>query len=109
REDVFTVARDQHALDSDAEPDPGCGSSTHLLDETVVATAAANSVLRTVERVALEFERGSRVVVESAHEAVLDLEIDTERVQPLLHGLEIGRGLVGEVVAYLGRGVDHVL
>ena len=91
------------------KPIPGVGRPAHLLDETVVATAAADRVLRGVEHVALELERRTRVVVEAAHQPRRDLEVDPEHAQPGLHRLEVGRGGVGEVVADLRRGVDHVL
>ena len=67
------------------KPMPGVGLAAHLLDEPVVATAAADRVLRGVERVALELERRARVVVEAAHEPGRDLEVDAERAQPGLH------------------------
>ena len=76
---------DQHPLDADAEADARRGLAAHLLDETVVATAAADRVLRGVERVALELERRAGVVVEAAHETRRDLEVDAERVQARLH------------------------
>ncbi len=75
-------------------PIPAVGVTAHLLDETVVTAAAADRVLRGVERVALELERRARVVVEPAHQPRLDLERDAEPLQALLHGLEVGGRLL---------------
>ena len=51
---------------------PGVGARAELLDEAVVAPAAADAALR-AERVARELEDRARVVVQPAHERVVDL------------------------------------
>ena len=81
----------QHALDPDAEPDARRRRAAHVLGEAVVPAAAADRVLRRVQRVARELERRARVVVEPAHEPGRDLEVDAERLQPFLHLLELRR------------------
>ena len=55
-----------------AQPMPGVGRAAELLDEAVVAPAAADAALR-AERVGGELEDGARVVVEAAHERRVDL------------------------------------
>ena len=73
-EHALGVAREQDPLDARAEADAGRGRPTELLGKAVVATAAADRVLRRVERVARELERGARVVVEPADEQRVDDE-----------------------------------
>ena len=90
RLDAFGGARDQHPFDADPEPDARRGLAAHLLDQLVVATAAADAVLRGVERLAAELERGARVVVEPAHEPRVDLVRDPEAVEAVLDRLEVG-------------------
>ena len=77
---------------------PGVGGPPSAFDETVVATAAAERVLRRVERAALELERGAAVVVEAADELAVDRERDVEGAQAGLHGVEVrGRVVAVEV------------
>ena len=73
------------------KPMPGVGGPPSCLDEAVVAAAAADGVLRRVERVGRELERGAAVVVEPAHERGVDVERDAERVQAVLHRGEVRR------------------
>ena len=55
--------------------------ATEGFDEAVVATAAAEGVLRGVEGAALELEDGAAVVVEPAHQFRLDGKRDVEGPQ----------------------------
>ena len=71
-EHALVVARQQGAVDADGEPDARRRRPAERLDEAVVPAAAAERVLRRVERAAGELERGAQVVVEAAHEAGLD-------------------------------------
>src|SRR5207244_4150937 len=82
------------------------GRTAHLLGQLVVAAPAPNRVLRRVEGLAHELERGGRVVVEAAYEPRVDLELDAQRTQALLHALEMRSRLVAEVVAQLGGALD---
>ena len=94
-EHALVVARQQRAVDAEREPDARRRRAAEVLDETVVATAAAERVLRRVERAALELERRAAVVVEAAHEPRVDRERDAERVSPRLHAGEVRGGGVG--------------
>ena len=108
RQHAFGVAREQQPLDPGAESDRRRRRATHLLGEPVVATAAADRVLRGVERVARELEHGAGVVVEAAHEPGRDLERDAERLQPFLHAREVRGRRVAQVLAELRRALEHV-
>ena len=61
-----------------AQPIPGVGGPPELLDQPVVAAAAAHAALR-AERVGGELEDGPRVVVETPHERRVDLVGDAAR------------------------------
>ncbi len=99
----------QHAFDADPEPDAGRGLAAHLLDQTVVATAAADPVLRGVERLTRELERGARVVVEPAHQPRVDLVRDPEPVESVLHRLEVRARVLAQAFGDLRRVLDDVL
>jgi hypothetical protein len=92
-EHAFVVARQQRAVEAEREADASGGRATERLDEAVVATAAAERVLRRVQGAALELERGVAVVVETAHELGIDGERDAERREPGLDGSEVCRRL----------------
>ena len=82
---------------------PARGRAAHLLDEAVVAPAAADRVLGRVERLAGELEGGASVVVEAAHQAGREDEGDAERRQAALDRLEVRGGGVGQVVGHHRR------
>ena len=67
-EHALVVAGQQRAVEAEGEADAGRRRAAERLDQAVVATAAAEGVLRRVERAALELERGVAVVVEPAHQ-----------------------------------------
>ena len=69
REHALVVAGEQGAVEAEREPDAVRRRAAQRLDQTVVATAAAERVLRRVERAALVLERGATVVVEAARPA----------------------------------------
>ena len=86
-EHALVAARQQRAVDAEREADARRGRAAEILDEAVVAAAAAERVLGRVERAALELERRAAVVVEPAHEPHVDRERDAEVVQPRLHAV----------------------
>ena len=102
------VGDDQQPLDPDPEADPGRGRTAHILGELVVAPAAADRVLGGVERVAHELERGARVVVEPAHQARIELVLDSERVEAALYRLEVHPRLVAQMLGELRCPLDDV-
>ena len=55
-----------------AQPTPGGRRAAEHLGQTVVAAAAAERVLRRLQRAGLELEQRARVVVEPAHERRVD-------------------------------------
>src|SRR5204862_2201922 len=99
---------EQQALEARAEADSGGRRAADLLDEPVVAAAAADRVLR-ADRLVLELEGRARVVVEPAHERRHELVADAERVEVLAHPREMFSALVAERVADLRRLREHRL
>ena len=67
-EHALVVAGQQRAIEAEREADAVRRRPAERLDQAVVAPAAAERVLRRVERAALELERRVPVVVEAAHE-----------------------------------------
>src|SRR5207253_587963 len=80
--------REQEALDPCSEPDPGRRWTTDLLDQPVVATAAADRVLRP-DRLVLELESRTRVVVEPANERRHELVAHAVGVEEGAHRGEV--------------------
>ena len=97
-EDAFGIAGQKQALDAQRKADAGRRRTAERFHEPVVAAAAADRVLCGVEAGGAELERGAGVVVEAAHELVLDLVVDPQRVQTLAHPLEVGRRGCSEIV-----------
>ena len=93
-EHAFVVAGDQRSVEAQGEADAVGGRATQRLDQAVVAAAAAQCVLRRVERAALILEGRVPVVVEPAHQLGVDRERDAERGEPGLHRGEVGGGAV---------------
>ena len=81
----------QDPLDAARPADAGRVRPADLLDQPVVAAAAADAGLR-AERVGGELEHGARVVVEPAHERVVDLVGLADAVEQRAHGLRSARG-----------------
>src|SRR4051794_20863738 len=67
RGNAFVLEREDQPLEAGAEPDPGRRRAADLLDEAVVAAAAADRRVDVLVR-ADELEGRARVVVEAAHE-----------------------------------------
>src|SRR5207248_5508754 len=79
---------EEHSLDAGG-PAAGRGRRTiELLDQAVVASAAADGRLRPELR-ALELVYGPRVVVEAAHERRVELVRNPRFVEPRAHGGEV--------------------
>jgi hypothetical protein len=66
--------------------------TTERLDETVVSASAAQCVLGGVERAALKFERRVPVVVEAAHQRLVDRERDADCGETRLNTFEVRGG-----------------
>ncbi len=80
-----------------AKPTPGSAGPAELLDQAVVAAAAAERVLR-AERAGSELEHRARVVVEPAHERRVDLVAEARVVEQRPHRREVLGVLGGEPV-----------
>ncbi|CAB4719223.1 unannotated protein [freshwater metagenome] len=80
-EDALGVTLEQGPVDAEREADARGARAAEVLDQTVIATAAANSVLRRLERRTDELERGLAVVVETPHERRTDLVRDGKMVK----------------------------
>ena len=76
--------REQEPFDAGAEADARRRRPADLLDEPVVAAAAADRVLR-ADRLVLELERRPRVVVEAADERRGQLVADAVGIEVLAH------------------------
>ena len=85
-----------------AEPDPGRRRTADLLDEPVVAPAAADRRVRVLVRPD-ELERGARVVVEPAHERRIERRTARRAGRGAPHLVEVRATLVAERVADLRR------
>ena len=83
----------QDPLDAGRPADAGRGRPAELLDQAVVAAAAAEAAWAP-ELVALELEHRARVVVEPAHQRRVDLVLDAGLVEQRAH--------LGEVLGVLG-------
>src|SRR5207253_5561900 len=94
--------REQKALDTGAETDPRCGRAADLLDQPVVASAAADRVLG-ADRLVLEFERRARVVVEPPHERRDELVRNAVGIEEAPHLCEVLTAPVAERLADLRR------
>ncbi len=68
--------RKSDALEAAAPAHARRGGAADLLDEPVVAAAAADAALR-AETVGVELEGGARVVVEAAHQAEVEVRLQT--------------------------------
>ena len=86
------------ALEAAAEAAPRRRRSAELLDEPVVAAAAADGVLRRLEGERLELERRARVVVEPAHETGVDVGLEADGAQQAQHALEVLATVRAQVV-----------
>src|SRR6202044_452399 len=71
-EDALGVTGEEQPLDADAEADARGGRAAQHLDQPVIATASPDAVLSCLEGGRREFERGPGVVVEAAHEAMVE-------------------------------------
>ena len=107
REHTLVVAGEQRAVEAEREADARRRRTAERLDQAVVATAAAERVLRRVERAALVLERRVPVVVEAAHEPRVDRERDAEVGQPCCTAVEVGGGVRRCRTRRSRRGGDH--
>ena len=104
--DALVLEREQQPLDAGAEPDARRRRAADLLDEPVVATAAADRRVGVLVRPD-ELEGGARVVVEPAHERRVEDVRHAERVEPRAHLGEVRAAGVAERVADLRRVVER--
>ena len=84
----FTLDRKQQPLDARAEADARRSRPADRLHQAVVAAAAADRRIHVFVRPD-ELERGSRVVVEPAHERWFEDVLDSVRVEVAPHGIEV--------------------
>ena len=88
------------------QPTPGVGGAADLLDEPVVAAAAADAALR-AEAVGVELEGGARVVVEAAHQAEVEVRLEPGPLHQREHRVEVLAALRAQVVDDARRLVEH--
>ena len=108
-EHALGVTGQQDAVDAECEPDAVRGRSAHRLGKAVVASAAADRVLRRIERLGRELESGAAVVVQAAHQPRSLLVADLQRVQAGEHAGVVRCGVLGQVVRDERRLRDHDL
>ena len=85
-----------------AKPIAGVARPAERLDQAVVAAAAADGVLRRLERRGRVLERGAGVVVEAPHQAGVDAVGHAERLEAGLHPVEVGLAGVAEWSSWRG-------
>ena len=91
-----------------AKPTPGVCTPAQKLDQAVVATAATERGLR-ADALGPDLEDGLGVVVEPAHEFVVDGVEFAQVVQVTAQCGEVFGAIVADVVEHLGRAVDDRL
>ena len=106
RRDVLVLEREQQALDAGAEADPGRRRTADLLDEPVVAAAAADRRVRVLVGTD-ELERRARVVVEPAHERRVEHVRHAVEVELRAHLVEMRAAVVAQRLADLRRVVER--
>src|SRR5205823_1264022 len=100
--DLLVGERAEQPLEPGAEPDRRRGRPADLLDEVVVAAAAADRALR-ADRLVHELERRTRVVVEPADERRRELVAHAVGVEVAADGGEVLAAGVAERLADLRR------
>ncbi len=90
------------------QPTAGVGLAAELLEEAVVATAAADRALR-AEPVRHPLEHGEVVVVEAAHEARVDAVLEPGGVEDAPHRAEVRERVGAEEIDQPRRAFDHRL
>src|SRR5205814_7706520 len=91
----FFLERHDKAILANGESNAwSCGTSQGFR-QSVVAPAAENRILR-AQRAMREFERGSRVVVQSAYQSVIEREWYAHFGQDSLHRFEVFAGVFAE-------------
>ncbi len=98
--------RQGDALEAAAPAHAGRGRAADLLDEPVVAAAAADAALR-AEAVGLELEGGARVVVEAAHQAEVEVRLQTRPLHEPQDRVEVPATVGAQVVDEARRLVEH--
>ena len=81
-------ARHHQAIFADGEADARARRSAEHFRQAVVASAAKDRVLR-AERAMRELERGASVVIQSAHQAIVEFEGDADGVEDPLNLVEV--------------------
>src|SRR5207237_236339 len=106
--EVALSDREQETLDARAEADSRRWSAADLLDQPVIAAAAADRVLR-ADRLVLELEGRARVVVQPTHERRDELVAHAVGVEKAAHLLEVLAALVAERLPDLRRALESLL
>ena len=75
------------ALDAAGPADAGNLTAAHLFDQTVITAAGQHRPLRT-ELIGNQFENGVRIIVQAAHQTIVNLIFYTQIIQPFQHGIE---------------------
>ena len=106
--DALRLHREHRPIEADPESDARRRPTTEELGQAVVAAAAADGVLLALAPGDEELERRARVVVEAAHQPMVDDVAHAHRVEQVEHGAEVGTALVAQVVAALRRAIGQV-
>ncbi|MNO71937.1 hypothetical protein D3C76_628670 [compost metagenome] len=107
--DLLQGFQHQHqTFDAHGETDAGGRLATHLLDQTVVTTARANSALG-AEFVGDPFEYGFAVVIEAAHQFRVEHVRNADGIQTRFQTFKVRTGFVVEVIGHFRRIDQHRL
>ena len=106
--DALGLQRQHRSVEADPESDPRCRPTTEQLGQAVVSSAAADGVLLALAPGDEELERRARVVVEAAHQPMVDDVAHAHRVEQVEHGAEVRAAVVAQVVAALRGAVGQL-
>ena len=105
---ALLLHREHRPVEADPEADPRRRPAAEELGEAVVAAAATDGLLLTLATGDDELERRARVVVEAAHQPMVDDVPHAQRIEQVEHGAEVGAALVAQVVGALRRAIGQV-
>ena len=85
-------------IETDPEADPRRRASAKQLDQGVVPAATPDGLLLSLASGDEELERGAGVVVEAAHEPMVDHVADAQRIEEVQHPSEVSAAVVAQVI-----------
>src|SRR5882762_1980979 len=102
------LERQDQAVFADGKADALCWRPAKQFYQSVVAAAAADSILRT-ESLRRDFEGRPHVIVQPAHEPPILAEEDAAHFELVLYGSVVGRAVLAEVIGDARQRGDNAL